>query len=198
MNLNVSCQRCFLIDESNFLRLSFAMLWMRKRCRSHKRTSKFHYHRRISRIRQKSNSIRVQYICRSIFAITTETIFFVRTMLETVSRFFWIVYIHSTYDNIFFHHWRHLEKHLQRLIVWFKDENQQRESSSCEISLMRTLQHTYSKHYLLSANRHESQCELYIWRENCSSQIYKWIFILMISAYNRLVYRRFFTFSSLQ
>ncbi len=59
---------------------------------------------------------------------------------------------------------------------------------------MRTLQHTHFEHYLLSANRHESQCELYIWKENRSSQIYKWIFISIISIYNCLVYRRFFTF----
>jgi hypothetical protein len=59
--------------------------------------------------------------------------------------------------------------------------------------LMRALQHTHFEHYLFSADRHESQCELYIWRENRSSQIYKWILISMISAYNRLAYRRFFT-----
>jgi hypothetical protein len=198
INLNLACRKCFLIDESNSLRLFFAMLWKRKRCRLHKRTSEFHYHSRINKIRQKSNSIRIQYICRSVFAITTKTIFFVRTMLEAISEFFWIVYIHSTYDNIFFHHWKHSEKHLQRLIVWFWDENQQRMSSSCEISLMRILQHTHSDHYLLSANRHESQYELYTWKENRSSQIYKWIFISMISIYNRLVYRRFFTFFSFQ
>ncbi len=159
---NFACRKCLLIDESNSLRFSFAMLWMRKRCRSHKKTSEFHYHSRISRIRQKSSSIRIQYICRSIFAITTKTIFFVLTMLEAISRFFWIVYIHSTYDNISFHHWKHLKKHLQRLIIWFWDENQQRESSLCEISLMRTLQHTHSEHYLFFTNRHESQHELYI------------------------------------
>jgi hypothetical protein len=104
MNLDFACRKCLLIDESSSLRLFFAMLWIRKRCRSHKKTSKFHYHSRINRIRQKSNLIRIQYICRSIFAITTKTIFFVRTMLETISEFFWVVYIHSTYDNISFHH----------------------------------------------------------------------------------------------
>jgi hypothetical protein len=80
---------------------------MRRRCRSHKRTSEFHYHSRISRIRQRSNSVRVQYTCRSVFAITIKTISFVRTMLEAISRPFWIVYTHSTNDNISSHHWRH-------------------------------------------------------------------------------------------
>ncbi len=60
MNLDFACRKCFSIDESSSLRFSFAMLWMRKRCRSHKKTSEFHYHSRISRIRQRSNSIRVQ------------------------------------------------------------------------------------------------------------------------------------------
>jgi hypothetical protein len=194
MNLDFACRKCLSIDELNSLRLFFAMLWMRKRCRSHRKTSRFHYHSRINKIRQKSNSVRVQYICRSIFAITIKTIFFDCTTLETISKSFWDFYIHSTYDNISFHHWRHLKKHLQRLIIWFWNENQQLMSSSCEISLMRTLQHTHSEYYLLSADHHESQCELYIWRENRSSQIYKWIFISMISIYNRLAYRRFFTF----
>jgi hypothetical protein len=171
---------------------------MWRRCRSHKKTSKFHYHSRISRIRQRLSSIRIQYICRSIFAITTETIFFDRTMFETISRSFWVVYIHSICDNIFFHHWKHLKRHLQRLIIWFWDENQQRMSSSCEISLMRTLQHTHSEHYLFSANRHESQCEFYIWRENRRNQIYKWIFISTISFYNRFFCRQFFRFFSFQ
>jgi hypothetical protein len=139
---------------------------MRKWCRSHKKTSKFHYHSRISRIRQRSSSIRIQYICRSIFAITTETIFFDRTMLEAISRSFEIVYIHSTCDNVFFHHWKYLKTHLQRLIIWFWDKNQQRMSSSYEIFLMRRLQHRHFEHYLFSANRHESQCELYTSREN--------------------------------
>jgi hypothetical protein len=133
-----------------------------------------------------------------MFAIITKTIFFNRTMLEAISEFFWIVCIHSTYDNISFHHWKHLKKHLQRLILWFWDENQQLMLSLCEISLMRTLQHTHSKHYLLSADRHESQYELYTWRENRSSRVYKWIFISMISIYNRFIYRRFFTFFSSQ
>jgi hypothetical protein len=171
---------------------------MRKRCRSYKKTSEFHYHSRINRIRQKSSSIRVQYICRLIFAITTKTIFFDRTMLEAISKSFWVVYIHSTCDNISFHHWKHLKRHLQRLIIWFWNKNQQWVSSSCEISLMRTLQHTHSEHYLLSADRHESQYKFFTWKENRSSQIYKWIFILMISTYNRLAYRRFFTFFSFQ
>jgi hypothetical protein len=138
MNLDFACRKCFSIDESNFLRFFLAMLWMRKRCRSHKKTSKFHYHSRINRIRQRLSLIRVQYICRSIFAIITKTIFFDRTMLEAISESFWIVYIHSTYDNISFHHWKHSERHLQRLIIWFWNENQQLMSSSCEISLMRT------------------------------------------------------------
>jgi hypothetical protein len=34
-------------------------------------------------------------------------------------------------------------------------------SSLCEISLMQTLQRTHSEHYLLSADHHESQYELY-------------------------------------
>jgi hypothetical protein len=196
MNLNFACRKCLSIDELNSLRFSFAMLWMRKRYRSHKRTSEFHYHSRINRIRQKSSSVRIQYICRSIFAITTEAIFFDRTAFEAISESFWNFYIHSTYDNISFHHWKHLKRYLQRLIIWFWNENQQLMSSLCEISLMRTLQHTHFEHYLLSADRHESQCELYIWRENRSNQIYKWILILMISIYNRLVYRWFFTFFS--
>ncbi len=104
MNLNLACRKCFLIDESSFLHFFLSMLWMRKRCRSHKKTSKFHYHSRINKIRQKLNSIRIQYICRSIFAITTKTIFFDCTMFEAISEFFWNVYIFSTYDNIFFHH----------------------------------------------------------------------------------------------
>jgi hypothetical protein len=124
INLNFACRKCLLIDELNSLRLSFAMLWMRKWCRSYKKTSEFHYDSRINRIRQRLSSIRIQYICRSIFAITTETIFFVRTMLEAISKSFWIVYIHLTYDNIFFHHWKHLKRHLQRLIIWFWNENQ--------------------------------------------------------------------------
>jgi hypothetical protein len=134
MNLNLACRKCLSFDESNFLRFFFAMMWMRKRCHSHRKTSEFHYHSRINRIRQKSNSIRVQYICRSIFAITIKTIFFVRTMLEANSRSFWVVYIHSTYDNISFQHWKYLERHLQRLIIWFWNENQQLMSLSCEIS----------------------------------------------------------------
>ncbi len=81
-------------------------------------------------------------------------------------------------------------------LIW--DENQQRVSSLWEILLMRTLQHTYSEHYLLSADYHESQYELYTWRKNRSNQVYKWIFISMISIYNRFVYRRFFTFFSFQ
>ncbi len=68
---------------------------------------------------------------------------------------------------------RHLKRHLQRLIIWFWDKNQQRISSSCEIFLMRTLQRTHSEHYLFSANRHESQCELYTWRKSRRNQIYK-------------------------
>jgi hypothetical protein len=40
MNLNFACRKCFSIDESNSLRLFFAMLWMRKRCRSHKKKIK--------------------------------------------------------------------------------------------------------------------------------------------------------------
>jgi hypothetical protein len=83
-------------------------------------------------------------------------------MLETILRSFWIVYIHSTYNNISFRHWRHSERHLQRLIIWFWNENQQRQSSLCEISLMQTSQHTHSEHYLFFADRHESQYELYI------------------------------------
>jgi hypothetical protein len=171
---------------------------MRKRCRSHKKTSKFHYHSRINRIRQKSNSIRVQYICRSIFAVTTKAIFFDRTMLKAISRSFWVVYIHSTCDIISFYHWRHLKKHLQCLIIWFWNTNQQRMLSSCEISLMRSLQHTHFEHYLFSANRHESQCELYISRKNRLSQTYKWIFISKISIYNRFFCRQFFSFFSSQ
>jgi hypothetical protein len=119
MNLDLACRKCLSIDESNSLRFFFAMLWMRKRCRSHKKTSKFHYHSRINRIRQKSNSIRIQYICQSVFTITTKAIFFNRTMFEAISRSFWNVYIHSIYNNISFHHWKHLKRHLQRLIVWF-------------------------------------------------------------------------------
>jgi hypothetical protein len=161
MNLDFACRKCLSIDESSSLRLFFAMLWMRKWCRSHKRTSKFQYHSRINRIRQKSNSIRIQYICRSIFTITIKAIFFIFTMLETISESFWVVYTHSKYNNISFHHWKHLERHLQRLIIWFWDENQQLMSSSCETFLMRTLQHTHSEHYLFSADRHQSQCELY-------------------------------------
>ncbi len=127
-----------------------------------------------------------------------KTIFFNCIMLETILKFVWIIYIHSTYDNISFHHWRYLKRHLRHLIVWFWNENQQRMSSLCEISLMRMLQHTHFKHYFLFANRHESQYELYIWKNNRSNQIYKWIFISMISIYNRLVYRRFLTFFSSQ
>jgi hypothetical protein len=142
--------------------------------------------------------MRVQYICRSIFAIITETIFFDRTMLEAISRSFWTVYIHSTCDNIFLHHWRHLKRYLQRLIIWFWNENKQLMSSSCEISLMRTLQHTHFEHYLFFADRHESQCELYTWRESRRNQIYKWIFISKISIYNRFFCRQFLRFLSFQ
>jgi hypothetical protein len=49
---------------------------------------------------------------------------------------------------------------------------------------MQTLQHTHFEHYLFFANHHESQCEFYTWRKSRRNQIYKWIFISMISIYN--------------
>jgi hypothetical protein len=94
MNEDFACQKCLLIDELNFLHFSLEMLRMRTRCHRRKKTSKFHCHSKISRIRQRLNSVRIQYICRLIFAIIIKAIFFNRTMLEAILESFWIVYIH--------------------------------------------------------------------------------------------------------
>jgi hypothetical protein len=96
MNLNLACRICLSIDELNSLRFFLEMQQIRKRCYQHKKTSIFHCHSKINKIRQKLSSIRVQYICRSKFAIIIKKIFFDRTMLESTSRSFWIVIIEES------------------------------------------------------------------------------------------------------
>ncbi len=59
MNLNLAFRKCLWIDELNSLHLFFAMQQMRKQCHQHKKTSKFHCHFRISRVRQRLSSIEI-------------------------------------------------------------------------------------------------------------------------------------------
>jgi hypothetical protein len=170
---------------------------MRKRCRSHKRTSDFHYHSRISRIRQRSNFIRIQYICRLIFAITTKTIFFDRTMLEAISKSFWAVYIHSTCDNIFssLKTFRETFTTFNCLILKWK--------STINVIIMRNIfdasvvAYTFWTLFTFCRSSRIIMRALYLKRKSSKSDLYMNIHFKNIN-YNRFFCRQFFKFFSFQ